>query len=167
MTRLLTTLRTSLLLPAIFLAGGAGAALAQAAPSAWNSQCISPSRKVEGICTASHRVSIQETGQTLFMIELRTRPDTEVTDFILTGPTGFYLPDGIGLAVDGTGISTPEVTRCDPNSCYAQVDLTAEDVAAMKKGKALQLRFSPSRGNSQTIEISLAGFTAAYDGIAR
>lgn len=140
---------------------------AQDGASSWSSQCISRSRSAEAVCTLSHRVTLQETGQLLFVFEIRTRPEAAQPDMIVTAPIGFYLPDGISLAVDGKAALDLIIERCDQNSCYARQDLTQEALAAMQSGQKLQVTFSPARNNSQTLEIPLTGFEQAYAGIAR
>lgn len=139
--------------------------LAQEPMGAWSSQCISRMRASEAVCTVSHRVTVQETGQVLFFFEVRTRPGSE-PDMIVTAPVGFYLPDGIKLSVDGAPLLELVIERCDQNSCYAQNDLTNDAISSMQGGEKLTVTFSPTRNRSQSLELPLAGFGSAYDGIS-
>lgn len=129
---------------------------------AWSSQCISPSRSAEAVCTLSHRVTLQETGQTVFVFEIRTRPNAPRAEILVSGPLGLFLPDGISLAVDGTPLLDLVLERCDQAGCYARQNLASDALSEMRAGDELEVRFSPVRNTSRTIELPLAGFDEGF-----
>lgn len=97
----------------------------------------------------------------------------------------FRLPEG-GQAVAGALISVPLETLltaqltirvdsaqpkrypfsvCDRQGCYARIGLTAEDVAAYKRGAKASLALVPfvAPDSPVVLDLSLRGFTAGYD----
>jgi len=80
-------------------------------------------------------------------------------------PTGFRVASGMQIAVDGSGQVTVPFEICAPGGC--QIGLLLEDkfVGALKAGNKLNVTVPLSTGQTATINLSLKGFTAAYDGL--
>lgn len=80
-------------------------------------------------------------------------------------PLETLLPAQLTIAVDGGGGKRYNYTFCNPIGCIAQIGLTAEDVAAFKRGAAATVSLVPAPAPDQRIDLnlSLKGFTAAYD----
>lgn len=66
---------------------------------------------------------------------MRTRSDVDHSDIIVTGPTGFYLPDGIEISGNGISLAKMAIECCDQNSCVAQADLTQETTDSLRVAK--------------------------------
>jgi len=82
-------------------------------------------------------------------------------------PSGFRVAAGAGIAIDGgTRVDVP-IEICAPGGC--QIGLLLEDdfVRALKAGNKLNLTVPLSNGQSATINLSLKGFTAAYDSLKK
>lgn len=102
----------------------------------------------------------------------------EVSIFPLTGageavagativaPLETLLTEGLTLAVDGGQAKQYEFSFCNRAGCIARIGLTEADVAAFKGGSTATMRIIPAADPSQPFDltISLAGFTAAFDG---
>lgn len=144
---------------------GAGVALAQDAAPNWNSQCVSRDRASPATCTLSHSVALQETGQILFRIEVRTRPDRDAVEVIVTAPLGLYLPAGLNLSVDDEALLALDIQRCEQGTCVAGDLLPEAALAAMREGERLQIAFAPAPSAQQSIEIPLSGFDALFDAV--
>lgn len=83
----------------------------------------------------------------------------------IVAPLGTLLPEGIKISVDGGTAKGYAFRFCSLVGCYAQIGLTAEDIAAFKAGAAANVRIVPAQAPDQVVDIkvSLSGFTAAFD----
>ena len=80
-------------------------------------------------------------------------------------PLGLFLPAGIQLGVDDRAMQNLPVQRCDANGCYAGLAVDASLLADLKAGKALRLTMRNMTQEPVTLEVPLAGFTAAFERI--
>ncbi len=80
-------------------------------------------------------------------------------------PLETLLPAQLTISVDGAGGKRYNYTFCNPIGCVAQIGLTEDDVNAFKKGAKATVSLVPAPAPDQRIELqlSLKGFTAAYD----
>ncbi|WP_158963529.1 invasion associated locus B family protein [Chachezhania sediminis] len=80
-------------------------------------------------------------------------------------PLETLLPAQLTIAVDGNKGKRYNYNFCNPVGCYAQIGLTADDIAAFKKGSVAKISLVPAPAPDQVVELemSLAGFTAGYD----
>lgn len=82
-------------------------------------------------------------------------------------PLETLLTRQITLQIDaGAGRRYP-FTFCARGGCVARVGFTADDIAAMKRGASATLTIVPagSPDNPVALNVSLTGFTAAYDNL--
>lgn len=78
-------------------------------------------------------------------------------------PLGVLLPYGLRLKIDGDKVIPLPVTRCIQAGCVSQAPMLAEAVTKMKRGsKAV---FGYFLQNETLVNVSLNGFTAAYDSL--
>ncbi len=80
-------------------------------------------------------------------------------------PLGTMLTEELKIAVDGGKAKSYSYRFCSVVGCYAQIGLTAEDIAAFKRGVTATLQIVPAQAPDQTVNItaSLSGFTAAFE----
>ncbi|GGB08629.1 invasion associated locus B family protein [Allosediminivita pacifica] len=80
-------------------------------------------------------------------------------------PLETLLTQQLTVSVDGGAARRYDFAFCNRIGCYARVGLTAEDVARFKAGASAQVQIVPALAPDQrvTLDMSLAGFTAAYD----
>ena len=80
-------------------------------------------------------------------------------------PLETLLPAQLTISVDGAGGKRYNYTFCNPIGCVAQIGLTEDDVSAFKRGAKATVSLVPAPAPDQRIDLqlSLAGFTAAYD----
>jgi len=82
-------------------------------------------------------------------------------------PSGFRVAKGAGIAIDGgTQVDVP-IEICAPGGCQIGILLEDAFVKALKAGNKLNLTVPLSNGQSATINLSLKGFTAAYDSLKK
>jgi invasion protein IalB len=80
-------------------------------------------------------------------------------------PLETALPQQLNISVDGGKARRYPYAFCNPVGCYVRMGLTAEDVAAFKRGKEAKVTIVPALAPDQTVvlTLSLEGFTASYD----
>ena len=114
----------------------------------------------------NHRVSVQETGQVLFNVTVRSPLEAGQTPYLdIVGPLGFYLVDGLTMTVGTRPFAKLPIVRCDANGCYAGAVLSADQLNQLKQGDALRISFAPKAGQGAQVDVPLAGFTAAFNSI--
>lgn len=82
-------------------------------------------------------------------------------------PLETLLPAQLTIAVDGAPGKRYHYSFCNPIGCIAQIGLTAEDIAAFKKGAAATVSLVPAPAPDQrvTLKMSLKGFTAGFEAV--
>lgn len=79
-------------------------------------------------------------------------------------PLDTLLLNGVGVAlVEGLSKTYP-VHFCSPGGCVAQIGLTEQEIAQMKRGDKGTLRISPLAAPDEVVNVDLSfkGFTAGY-----
>ena len=144
----------------------APAAQAQDAPNqpprGWFKAC-SKQQDVD-ICNVQN-IIMADTGQLMTgisMIDIKGKVNRKV--FQVTVPTGRMIPPGVGVQVDGGKAQKLDYVICFPDRCVAEAQLTDALVASFKKGQKLTLTSINFQNQPNPIDISLAGFTDAFDG---
>ena len=106
-------------------------------------------------------------GQFLGSFLLRDDPGQESRLLAVAAvPLGVLLPFGLTWQIDGAKPIRVPYMLCDPTSCATQLVINEQYVNSLKKGNTLKLTAKNRQNQDLTIEITLSGFTAAYDGDA-
>jgi len=84
-------------------------------------------------------------------------------------PLETMLTQGVVLKIDTNEARSYPFTFCAPIGCFARVGLTAEELAALKKGNKVSMTVVPvaAPDHPVTVTISLKGFTAAFDAVTK
>jgi invasion protein IalB len=151
--------------PAAPAAGAAPAATpATAAQQNWLKVC-DPLPDGQQACIM--RQVVLANGQFLGSFLLRDDPGQESRLLAVAAvPLGVLLPFGLTWQIDGAKPIRVPYMLCDPTSCATQLVINEQYVNSLKKGGTLKLTAKNRQNEDLTIEITLAGFTAAYDGDA-
>nr|WP_157019187.1 invasion associated locus B family protein [Mesorhizobium xinjiangense] len=151
---------------AAFLAVGAAPAAAQQqqpqVPKGWFKAC-SKQEDID-ICNIQNIV-LANSGQLVTgvsLIEVKGKVNRKV--FQVTVPSGRMIPPGIGLQIDGGKAQKVDYAICFPDRCVAEVPLTDTLVNSFKKGSELRLTSVNFQNQPNPINVSLQGFTDAFDG---
>lgn len=103
-------------------------------------------------------------GQFLGSFLLRDDPGQESRLLAVAAvPLGVLLPFGLTWQIDGAKPVRVPYMICDPTSCATQLVINEQYVNSLKRGNTLKLTAKNRQNEDLTIEITLAGFTAAYD----
>ncbi|MBV2360855.1 invasion associated locus B family protein [Thalassococcus sp. CAU 1522] len=86
---------------------------------------------------------------------------------VINTPLLTLLTEGVTLTIDGGSPAKIPFMFCDNQSCVARVNLREQDVSTFKRGNVARVRIVPlaAPDNSVTVDMSLKGFTAAFDSI--
>ena len=82
-------------------------------------------------------------------------------------PTGRVIPAGVQLQIDTNAAQTLNYSVCFPDRCIAEVELSDAMVNSMKRGGTLKVTSTNFQRQPNPINVTLQGFTKAYDGPAR
>lgn len=80
-------------------------------------------------------------------------------------PLETSLTSQVTVSIDGAKARRYPYAFCNPIGCYVRLGLTAEDIAAFKRGNEAVMTIVPALAPDQKVELtlSLTGFTASYD----
>ncbi|WP_176249114.1 invasion associated locus B family protein [Sulfitobacter sp. HGT1] len=80
-------------------------------------------------------------------------------------PLETALTSQLSISVDGGKARRYPYAFCNPVGCYVRMGLTADDIAAFKRGKEAVITIVPALAPDQTVELALSldGFTASFD----
>lgn len=78
-------------------------------------------------------------------------------------PLGILIPYGIRIKIDNDKVVPLPLSRCIPGGCVSQAPMLDEAVSKMKKGAKAVFGFFLQ--NEVLVDISLKGFTKAYDSL--
>jgi invasion protein IalB len=87
--------------------------------------------------------------------------------FNVLTPLGTLLPPGLVLQIEGAEQRQYPFSWCDPAGCFARFAVDDTAVAAMKRGSAARMTLFAvqSPGEPVVLQVSLSGFTAAFDSL--
>ncbi|MGN6465743.1 MAG: invasion associated locus B family protein [Rhizobiaceae bacterium] len=152
---------------------GLATALAAAAPAHAQDAPTQPPRGWFKACSKQQDVDIcnvqnlimADTGQLMTgisMIDIKGKVNRKV--FQITVPTGRMIPPGVAVQIDGGKAQKLDYVICFPDRCVAEAQLSDTLVASFKKGQKLTLTSINFQNQPNPIDVSLAGFTDAFDG---
>jgi invasion protein IalB len=145
-------------------AAAAPAAPAQPAASAvaqpdWEKICGTIKDQQE--CHVS-RKRLAATGQPLAQFMIIERGDKKLIQIAV--PPVVLIQPGVQLKIDTNQPTGVKYVVCTPGECLALGEINTEFVAGLKRGKSMTVTMLNPQGKPVNFDISLAGFTASYDG---
>nr|WP_246717513.1 invasion associated locus B family protein [Oricola nitratireducens] len=134
----------------------------QQVPQGWFKVCSK--QEDNDICNVQF-IRAANTGQLLTAVNLiQITGKVNRAIFQIAVPTGRVIPAGIGMQIDGGQTQKINYAICLPDRCIAEAPLTDALVASLKKGGELTLTSINFQNQPNPIQVSLSGFTAAFDG---
>ncbi len=139
-------------------------ARAQDIPQGWYKVCAE--QEEVNVCNVQN-LMIAESGQLLTGVSLiRLEGNVNRQVFQVTVPSGRMVPPGIGMQIDGGQTQKLDYVICLPDRCIAEAPLNDQLVNSFKRGQRVTFTSVNFQNQQNPIQVSLAGFTAAYDGPA-
>lgn len=135
---------------------------------AWEMRCI----KTEGETDPCQMYQLLDDGEgapvaeiSLFRLPGSGKAEAGATIIV---PLETALPRQLSISVDAGKARRYPFAFCNPVGCYVRLGLTAEDVAAFKRGNTAKITIVPALAPDQTVDLtlSLTGFTASYDQVS-
>lgn len=131
-------------------------------PQGWFKAC-SKQQDVD-VCNVQN-IMVSDNGQLLTgvsLIEIKGKVNRRALQ--VSVPTGRLMPPGIGMQIDGGQASKIDYMLCLPDRCIAEAPLNDDLVNRFKRGSQLTLTSVNFQNQQSPIQVTLQGFTGAYDG---
>lgn len=133
----------------------------------WRARCVTPPGAIRHQCSIQFRVFNKEPRRQVLNVTIGFFGKNRAPGAVFNVPIGVYLPAGLTLSVPGAQIVRIVYDQCTPKACRAPLVLTPEMIAAMKKAERGDVTIQDSRRKPVKLPLSLKGFTAGYDALAR
>jgi invasion protein IalB len=107
----------------------------------------------------------QQNGQRVLSIDLTASMNGEAATGVLLLPFGLALDTGVTLRIDDQAPGKPlRFSTCIPAGCVIPLSFDAAYMAALRKGKSLNIAAAASQSNQPVqLAVSLKGMSAAFD----
>ena len=147
---------------AALLATGAAQAQQQRPAQQWAKICSKAGEN--DICNVQYTLVTQQ-GQMITSVNLLTaKGKVNRRIFQVAVPTGRAIPQGIKMQIDKGKENTLPYGICLPDRCIAEIPLSDGLVKALKGGGQIRLTSTNFRNQKNPVNVTLTGFTAAFDG---
>jgi len=145
------------------VAGAAPAAAQSQEDNAWIKVCNTDPRQNKEFCQISQQLRT-DSGQFLASLAIRETPGEARKLLVAAIPVGMLLQPGVQLQIDGAQPQTARYSICFPNACYAELPVDSNYITKLKRGGKLQVTTINQQAKQVRFDMTLIGFTAAYDG---
>jgi invasion protein IalB len=121
-------------------------------------------RRICGMIQSARDEKRPQLGLTLYIS--RTKQGEKVlTQMRVMAPIGVWLPQGIGLDIDGQAIGSMPYSNCLPQVCLARAETSPETLDKFKKGTVANFFIYAGPGAGVPLKISLKGFGKALEAL--
>ena len=149
----------------VAMAAAPSASLAQqqaAPPKGWFKVCTK--QEDNDVCIVQNLLAASS-GQLITAVGLITvSGKTNRKIMQVSVPSARLIPVGVQMQIDGGKAQKLDYAICMPDKCVAEVPLTDQVLASLKKGGELVLTSVNFQRAPNPIKMSLEGFTGAFDG---
>jgi invasion protein IalB len=160
------TMRLASMLAGLALAAAvavpAGPAAAQDEDNAWVKICNADPDAQKEVCLITQELRT-DSGQFLASVAIRETPGEQRRSILVSVPVGMLIQAGVQLQVDGAEPTRAQYTICFPNACYAELAVDGAYINKLKAGGKLQLTTMNQQARPVRFDLTLIGFTAAYE----
>lgn len=142
--------------------GGPPPPTAAGGQPAWVKLCNTDPASKKELCLTLQELRA-ETGQFIASATLRQVSGDDKISFIAAVPPGMLIQPGLRVQID-TGKQYPvKYGICYPNACYGELEVDADFVNALRRGKQLVLTTLNQQAKGVAFPMTLTGFGKAYD----
>ena len=132
----------------------------QAAAPNWTVNCSGAAGQAELTCTLSQALYVKDKGQRVLTAVVTKKAGKSVLNLGL--PHGLDLPKGVDVWIDDAQRRNHPIATADQKGSYAIVAMDDAMLAAMRKGKVLNVAIKAYSGDEVILQLSLTGFSAGY-----
>nr|WP_272211859.1 invasion associated locus B family protein [Marinicella sp. W31]MDC2877748.1 invasion associated locus B family protein [Marinicella sp. W31] len=150
----------------IQLGGEQDPTMVRANHGAWSMICDQPPGASLEQCALMQNVIADDRPEIGLSIAVLKTADRQATLLRILSPLGVFLPEGMGLFVDGVNIGKASFSRCYLDGCYVEVDLDDDLMNIMRVGSeaVFTLNFSVDQ-DTIGIPVDLTGFGEGFDAL--
>ncbi|MBJ3774732.1 invasion associated locus B family protein [Acuticoccus sp. 2012] len=131
--------------------------------NAWVKICNTDPKANKQLCLITQELRT-DSGQFLASVAIRETPGEARKSLLVSVPVGMLIQPGVQLQIDGSKAEQARYSICFPNACYAELAIDAGFVTRLKAGGKLQLTTVNQQAKPVRFDLTLIGFTSAYDG---
>ncbi len=131
-------------------------------PNGWTVNCSAAPGQADLVCTLTQTLVVKDSGQRVLSAVVMRRDGAYLLNLGL--PHGLNLTKGVDLWIDDAARANQPIVTADQKGSYATVTLDDRLLAALRKGRILNVGVTAYNGNEIILQLTLDGFTA---GIAR
>jgi invasion protein IalB len=124
----------------------------------------SQAKRICGMIQSARDEKRPQLGITLYISRIK-QGDKELTQMRILAPIGVWLPQGIGLDIDGQAVGSMPYSNCLPQVCLARAETSPETLDKFKKGTVANFFIYAGPGAGVPLKISLKGFGKALDAL--
>lgn len=136
---------------------------------AWEMNCIRVAEGEEVPCQM-YQLMNDDQGAPVAEVSLFRLPSggKAVAGATIIVPLETAIPQQLTISIDGGKARRYPYAFCNPVGCYVRLGLTADDVAAFKRGNEAVIVIVPALAPDQKVELtlSLEGFTSSYEKVS-
>jgi invasion protein IalB len=131
----------------------------------WISRCVSDSRKGPLECSMEQTLVLTNTGQLVAAVVVKLQSGKHEPVMTIRVPGGLYLPAGLNLQIDDGKAQVVPLQTCDQQGCWAEMQISADLLAALKSGKRLSITCQNAARNSFVLPLALNNFADVFQNI--
>jgi invasion protein IalB len=131
----------------------------------WISRCVGDSRKGLLECSMEETFVLTDTGQLVAAVAVQLQSGKREPVMNIRVPGGLYLPAGLNLQIDDGKAQVVPLQTCDQQGCYAELQINADLLAALRSGKRLSITCQNAARNNFVLPLALNNFADAFQKI--
>lgn len=133
---------------------------------AWSMVCDQPPGASYDQCALMQNVIADDRPEIGLSVAVLKTADRQSKLLRILAPLGVFLPEGMGLFVDGVNIGKAYFSRCYFDGCYVEVSIDDDLMKIFRAGKeaVFTLNFSVDQ-DTLGIPVALDGFGEGYDAL--
>lgn len=135
---------------------------AAAQHGAWSVICDTPPGAAGEQCGAMQRVVSAERPDLGLTVIVFETADKSARVLRVLAPLNIFLPNGLGLTIDGSDQGRAVFVRCLREGCQAEVVLSDELVSQLQRGREATFVIFQSPEEGTGFPVDLRGFTDAF-----
>ncbi|UOM34565.1 invasion associated locus B family protein [Acuticoccus sp. I52.16.1] len=131
--------------------------------NAWVKICNKDTQANKELCLITQELRTQN-GQFLASAAIREFDGESRRSLLLSVPVGMLIQPGVQIQIDGSQPEQAPYQICFPNACYAEKTIDDGFISRLKRGGKMAVNTINRQGKQVRFDMTLIGFTAAYDG---
>ena len=131
----------------------------------WISRCVSDSRRGQLECSMEETFILSDSGQLVAAVAVQLQSGKREPAMNIRVPSGLYLPAGTQYSNRRWEGSVIPLQTCDQQGCYAELQINADLLAALKSGKKLSITCQNAARNNFVLPLPLNNFADTFQKI--